>query len=258
MLTMLPVSLTEMAADVHELNPQNLPSFAARHRKAMVLMYEGSCTATAAFQPWLYALAQMIPGLPMGQLDVSGKAGAPIKSAFNVTATPIVKVFSRDNVKGERIIDYLGPLEFDSLYNWSSTMRAGNSHSLSAFGAEPPETPAMPLNGGSVRGGNAFDKLPAEVRKMASTMVRESRLQRMLKQQGQGRLEQYDRMVSRRYHEIMRQAETDLSDKYGVQEANRRARDEIREEILESAPAHIREEVEADVSMGDLAGVSGP
>ena len=54
----------------------------------------------------------------------------------------------------------------------------------------------------------------------------------------------------------MKEEGTDLSDKFGVQEANRRARDQVREEILESAPEHIREEVESDVSMGDLAGQS--
>ena len=38
-----------------------------------------------------------------------------------------------------------------------------------------------------------------------------------------------------------------------MQEVNRRARDAVRTELMVDAPLHIREEVEADVSLGDAA-----
>ena len=246
------LAATEM--QVHDVPPQTLQAFVTRRRRALVLMYEKSCAATHDFQPWFFALAQMFPSIGVGQLDLTEDGGEAVKSVFNVTKLPQIKVFARDNPKGQRVINYEGDLEFDALYNWTEAVQSGQDHELSSFGPEPPESPtaASSSNGGTT--GNAFANLPPEVRKMATTMVRESRLQKLLKQQGGGRLERYDRMVSQRYRQIMTEAGTDLSDKFGVQEANRRARDQVREEILESAPEHIREEVESDVSMGDLAG----
>ena len=248
------LAATEM--EVHDLSPNTLQAFATRRRRAMVLMYEKSCAATQGFQPWLFALAQMFPSMAVGQLDVTDEGGEAITSVFNVTKLPQIKVFARDNPKGQRVVNYEGELEFDSLYNWTQAVQTGQDHELSSFGPEPAESPMAPSNSNSGSTGNAFANLPPEVRKMATTMVRESRLQKLLKQQGGGRLERYDRMVSQRYRQIMKEEGTDLSDKFGVQEANRRARDQVREEILESAPEHIREEVESDVSMGDLAGQS--
>ena len=91
-----------------------------------------------------------------------------------------------------------------------------------------------------------------------TTMVRESRLQRILTKQGGGRVEMYDSMVAQRYMKLMKEESLDLSDKFGVQEVNRRARNEVREELLATAPEHIREEVEAEVSMGDMAAQASP
>lgn len=243
---------SETEREVHELTPRNLQAFAARHRKALVLMYEGSCTMTMAFQPWIFALAQMLPTIAMAQLDVSSDNGEMIKSVFNLTKFPQIKLFAKDKSKGERVIDYQGPLEFDSLYDWSTAVRAGQDHELSSFGTEPAEGPAAGGGDGSSPV-NAFAKLPPEVRNMATTMVREGRLQKILKQQGGGRIEAYDQKVSQRYKQIMKDERTALSDKFGVQEANRRARDEVREELLASAPDHIREEIESEITMGDIA-----
>ena len=96
-------------------------------------------------------------------------------------------------------------------------------------------------------------QLPESVRLMAQTMVRETRLQRILKQHGGGRAEHYDAMVATKYRELIEEEKTDLGDKFAVQEVNRRARDAVRTELMVDAPLHIREEVEADVSLGDAA-----
>ena len=251
---------TASTADVYELHPQKLQSFASRHAKVMVLLHEGSCAATAAFQPWLYALAQMMPNLPMATLDVTRADGAALTAAFNVTEFPQIKVLAWHNPEGERVIDYRGPLEFEALHEWADTVKAGKAHELSAFATEPPSSdqPADASSSAAAaaerkKKGNVFDTLPLEVKSMATTMVRESRLQRILTRQGGGRVEMYDSMVAQRYMKLMKEESLDVSDKFGVQEVNRRARNEVRAELLATAPEHIREEVEAEVSMGDMA-----
>ena len=87
---------------------------------------------------------------------------------------------------------------------------------------------------------------------MAETMVRETRLQRILTERGGGRAEHYNRLVQERFAKIVGDEETDMEDKFAVQEANRRARNEVQEELLKDAPANIRAEVRAAVNLGDM------
>ena len=73
----------------------------------------------------------------------------------------------------------------------------------------------------------ALDKLPPSVRAMAETMVREQRLQRILRDRGGGFAEKYEQLVSERYAAIMSEERLNADDKFVVQEANRRARDAV-------------------------------
>ena len=84
-------------------------------------------------------------------------------------------------------------------------------------------------------------------------MVRETRLQKLLKERGGGRYEQYTEMVAQRYNSIIAAEHTDTDDKFEVQEANRRARDQVREELLAEAPDYIKAEIEGEINMGDSA-----
>uniref|UniRef100_A0A7S2MUZ0 Thioredoxin domain-containing protein n=1 Tax=Haptolina brevifila TaxID=156173 RepID=A0A7S2MUZ0_9EUKA len=241
---------TRVAVREHN-SAQALQKNAARQRQMIVLMYDGNCATTKAFQPWLFALAQFMPHLLISRVDVSRENGM-LKSVFQLSKTPQIKAFIRDNPKGKKIINYKGQLEFESLLGWLQAIHNGVSHPLSEFGVEPPESTALR---GTVRGGDVdpMGHLPESVRAMATTMARENRLQRLLKEQGGGRLEHYNNKVSRRFVEIMKSEDIDRTDKFGVQDANRRARDEVREEVLDSAPQHIRDEVEGDVRLGDVA-----
>lgn len=230
-----------------------LQRVARRQHKLIVLMYEGGDASAKAFQPWLFALAQLVPHFAVTTFDVTHDKGL-VQQAFDVTTTPVVKLLARDSPKGERVIDYRGPLEFEALLGWAKAVVKGESHALSAFGAEPlEETAAAGKNsagGKGVMGG--LQNLPESVRNMATTMVRERRLQKLLKEYGDERVAKYNAAVSQRYQQIVAEEGLDLSDKFAVQEANRKAREVIREEILADAPDHVRDEVEGEVQMGDM------
>lgn len=260
---------TGSRARVRKLTPDSLQHAVVKHRRCVVLMYGSGEAARVArgFQPWLYAIANMIPHVPVGTIDVSDDGASDVAEAFKVDADamPQVKLLVRDNPKGKRVIDYRGPLNFESLLNWAHAAINLEEHELSAYGSEP-ENAQHALMGDDAKSGSnggggagragilgAMGKLPESVRAMAQTMVRETRLQRILKQQGGGRVEQYDAMVGERYRALIEEEQTDLGDKYQVQEANRRARDAVREELMKDAPLHIKEEIEADVSLGDAA-----
>ena len=250
---------TGLRARVRTMDAEMLQMAVGRHRRFIVWMHDGADAATKAFQPWLYAIANLVPHLPFGTIDLSQGRGAEVAEAFKVQSRlPQIKLFVRDNPKGKRILDYTGPLEFDELFSWLQTVLNGQDHELSAYGVEPeggPE-PVTPADGGRNPGGargGAMGQLPESVRLMAQTMVRETRLQRILKQHGGGRAEHYDAMVATKYRELIEEEKTDLGDKFAVQEVNRRARDAVRTELMVDAPLHIREEVEADVSLGDAA-----
>ena len=244
---------TGLRARVRRLDADTLQQAVTKHRRFMVLMHDGADATTRAFQPWLFALANLLPQLPVGTIDLSDARGAKIAEAFQVPSSqlPTVKLLVRDNPAGQRIVDYRGPLEFDPLLEWIHAAMNDEAHELSAFGAEPPGSDDKSAASGGGAAGSAMSRLPESVRAMAATMIRETRLQRLLKQQGGGRVERYDQMVADRYRELIEEEGTDLDDKFAVQEANRRARDDVREELMKDAPVHVREEVEAEVSLGD-------
>jgi len=218
-----------------------------------VFMYEGACPESAKFRPWLYAMSQLMPRLAFGRIDVSGPGG-PVAATFKVlphSGSPAIKMFQRDNPEGKRIIDYRGPLEFDAMADWCRAVVAGREHSHSQEGYEPPEhAAAAAASKEASKKGNALDKLPDSVRAMAETMVREQRLQRVLKQRGGGMAEKYENLVSERYQQIVSEEGTNVDEKFASQEANRRARDEVRNQLLSTAPADVREEIEREVHLG--------
>jgi len=160
-------------------------------------------------------------------------------------------MFQRDSSAGERIIDYHGPLEFDALVEWCRALMAGREHLHSRRGYEPPEhAAATRASKEASKEGNELNKLPKSVRAMAETMVREQRLQRVLKQRGGGMAEKYEVLVSERYKQIVAEEGTNVNDQFASQEANRRARDQVRDQLLSSAPSDIREDIEREVHLG--------
>jgi len=247
---------TGARASVRKLSAESLQMAVTKHRRFVVLMHDGVDSATRAFQPWLYAIANMMPHLPIGTIDLSHGRGSEVASAFEVDSSkgaPTVKLFVRDNPKGKRIIDYHGPLEFDAMLGWMKAAVNEEEHEHSAYGVEPEGSDEVDRPSPGAAQGSPMSRLPESVRAMAQTMVRETRLQRILKQHGGGKVEQYDAMVAAKYREIIESKGTDMGDKFAVQEANRLARDAVREQLMADAPLHIREEVEADVNLGDAA-----
>lgn len=246
------------AGDIIELDGAfDLNKVVLSHRRSVMLMHSGETAELKAFEPWLYAIVKMLPRLPFGRIDLSGP-NENLARAFGVgkvtlgggaRRAPAIKGFFRDNGMGKRIIDYTGPLEFDALFSWFKSVQQNETeHRFSAPATEPPEMAAA-----GPKPKNAMAGLPDSVRLMAETMVREQRMQRVLKQQGRGMLEQYEQAVRERYNWFIKQDGFDADDKFAVQEANRKARETVRQELLESAPFEIREEIEEDVALGEAA-----
>ena len=247
-------SLLKQEVMVHDLNARSMATAVGHHKRLLVLMYDGACRETKAFQPWLFALADTLRHqLPVGQIDIS-QSQRVIAETFQVGAnTPVIKVFMRENPAGKRIVDYNGPLDFDTLHEWCRSILAGEEHELTVYGYEPPEDEAVMSNAREAEQQTPFNNLPDSVRLMAQTMVREKRLLAMLNEIGGGRAERYNNMVADRYQRILQTENLAKDDKFGVQEANRKARDAVRDEILESAPDHVRDQVMQSVNLGDVA-----
>ena len=265
---LFPTAALAGPAVVRDLDASTLSGVVGRQKKYVVLMYDGACEQTKLFQPWYFALANQLPHLPMAQIDVAqnGRSVADAFQAFaNGTASPVIKLLVRDNPVDQRVVNYGGMLEYDALLGWMRAMVKANTsaayleHPQSSFGVEPPETAQSREARAREQagGGSMMDKLPPSVRRMAETMVREQRMQKILKEMGGGREEQYGNMVSERFKQFVAEEGTDMEDKFSVQEVNRRARDQVREELLENAPEHVRAEIDAEVSLGDMAGSSG-
>ena len=144
-----------------------------RFESMVVLMHDGS-EDIAAFQPWLYAIAQAVPKIRIGRINLAG-TGAAITHTFKIRSLPAIKIFNRDEVckpdhlalatlsqcitrtmrpcsaansyarlwpqvSGKRITDYTGPLEYEPLLSWCEAMSAGVGleHKLSQPAYEPP------------------------------------------------------------------------------------------------------------------------
>ena len=206
-----------LGADVVEMSPATMSKAVSRHKRMVVFMYDGACPATSRFQPWLFALSQLMPRLAFGRIDVSG-TGRPVGATFKVSGSPAIKMFLRDSPAGERIIDYQGPLDFDALSDWCRAVVAGKEHAHSQLGFEPPEhAAAAAASKEASKKSNELNALPESVRAMAETMVREQRLQRVLKQRGGGMAEKYEEMVTARYQQLMKDGGVDEGNQFGTQ-----------------------------------------
>ena len=265
------------APTVLELTHDTMLGALNRHRRIVVLMYRGKkCKASRLFQPWLFALAHRLPGVQFARVDATEGEGS-IADAFGVTSSPTIKAFQRTKPKGERVTDYTGPVDFDSLLEWGEAIADDKVHRYSAVGIEPGSSGGGDDGGGGGGGGDggggdgsrdagdgtaAGDPpptaarakgMPESVRRMAETMVREKRLQRLLAARGAEASEAYSRRVTARYEELAAAAGVDpqrTTDQFSVQELNRRARDLVRDEVLAEAPDEVRREVLAEVNVG--------
>ena len=63
-------------------------------------------------------------------------------------------------------------------------------------------------------------------------------------------VQKYEDLVSELYKKIVADEGIDVNSQYATQEANRRARDSVRGQLLSTAPMDIREEVEGEVHIG--------
>ncbi len=236
---------------VIELDGPRLQQMAGRHKRMVVWMHEPGCAVTKAWQPWLFALSNVLPRLALGKVDVT-PFNRTVANAFGLAPGigPALKALIRDNEKGERVVDYTGPLDFDSVLSWSQSILGGEDHEHSRFGVEPPEGPTPKK--AKKAGGDPMSNLPKNVREMAETMVRESRLQKVLRDHGGGILEQYEGAVADTFNRLKQRDDFDADNKQMVQELNRAAREMVRNDLLASAPLDVREEIEAEVSLGDM------
>ena len=125
------------APTVLELTHDTMLGALNRHRRIVVLMYRGKkCKASRLFQPWLFALAHRLPGVQFARVDATEGEGS-IADAFGVTSSPTIKAFQRTKPKGERVTDYTGPVDFDSLLEWGEAIADDKVHRYSAVGIEP-------------------------------------------------------------------------------------------------------------------------
>jgi len=231
-----------------------------RFSRVIVIMHDADADMVA-FQPWLYAIAQAVPQVRIARINVAGPAKA-VANTFHVASLPAIKLFQRDEAVGKRIIDYTGPLDFEPLIEWCEAMRDGTEHPLSQSGFEPATPEADELRaehqrmrsggGAAIQGadGQAMSSVPDSVRKMAKTMVRETRLQRMLEERGPKNVERYKGRVAAVYRQIVEEEGVDIKDQFKVQEANRRARNKVMDEVLTGAPVDIVDEVNLEVNLG--------
>ena len=80
-----------------------------------------------------------------------------IADAFGVTSSPTIKAFQRTKPKGERVTDYTGPVDFDSLLEWGEAIADDKAHRYSAVGIEPGSSGGGDDGGGGGGGGGGGD-----------------------------------------------------------------------------------------------------
>lgn len=250
----LPVSCEQVS--VLEVDAAGLQHVVSRTKRVVVFMYDGAaCETSHLFQPWLHAIAQRLPSLTFARVDMSNSTGTPaIAEYFGVAAgskSPQVKAMMRDNEPGQRVLNYLGPIEFEPFLAWSTAVLDGLPHDFSELGYEPPvDEERWSQEEEKRRAKNAMNNLPDAVREMAETMVKEGRLKRVLEELG--KVDEYEAQVSETFKAIVKENNIDTkSDTYATQEANRLARNLVRKKLLNYAPPHVREIVDADVTLGD-------
>lgn len=257
----LPVSCQQVS--VLEVDAAGLQHVVSRTKRVVVFMYDGeACTTSHLFQPWLHAIAQRLPSLTFARVDMSNSTGTPeIAEYFGVAAgskSPQVKAMMRENEPGQRVINYLGPIEFEPFLAWSTAVLDGIPHDFSELGYEPSvDEERRSQEEEKRRAKNAMNSLPDAVREMAETMVKEGRLKRVLEEMG--KVDDYEAQVSETFKGIVRENNIDTkADSYATQEANRLARNLVRKKLLNYAPPHVREIVDADVTLGDGNGAMPP
>eukprot|EP00967_Tisochrysis_lutea_P017374 scaffold19689_cov31-Tisochrysis_lutea.AAC.8 len=249
---------TSQQVSVLEVDAAGLQHVVSRTKRVVVFMYDGEeCERAHLFQPWLHAIAQRLPSLTFARVDISNSTGTPaIAEYFGVelgSGSPKVKAMIRDADPGKRVINYLGPIEFEPFLEWSAAVLDDLPSSMSEPGYEPPvDEERRSREEEKRRARNAMNNLPSGVKEMAETMVKESRLKRVLEEMG--KIDEYEAQVSHAFKSIVKENNINTEkDTYATQEANRLARNLVRERLLNYAPPHIREHVDAEVTLGDGA-----
>ena len=206
----------------------------------IVLMHQSKCEATKSFQPWLHAVANLVPGIQIGQIDIG--AARSIATVFKGNDPAAIKPSSRQP-KGQADRG----LQRAARIRCAAGLVQGSRRavaSLSAYGAE--REPSASAAGGKASGMSRL----LEVRHGGddgsgdATAAHPDGARRWPRG--------HYILVQERFAKIVGDEETDMEDKFAVQEANRRARNEVQEELLKDAPANIRAEVRAAVNLGDM------
>lgn len=81
---------------VIDMDMEHMRETINRFESMIVLMHDGS-KETLTFQPWLYAIAQAVPTIRIGIINLVG-TGAAITHTFRMRSLPAIKIFNRDEV----------------------------------------------------------------------------------------------------------------------------------------------------------------
>ena len=81
---------------VIDMDMEHMRETINRFESMVVLMHDGS-EEIEAFQPWLYAIAQAVPKIRIGRINLKG-TGATITHTFKIRSVPAIKIFNRDEV----------------------------------------------------------------------------------------------------------------------------------------------------------------
>lgn len=240
---------------VHDHDFASLQDAVGRQPRIMLVLHDGECQPTHELTPWLYAMSERLPDLHMARVDLSNTTGSPsVAQLLNVDVergSPQVKALVREAPPGSRVVDYVGPLSFNPLLKWATAVLHGTDNEHATPGYEPPVDEGKIARERERREkANRMSTLPKGVRQMAETMIKETRLKQVLDRAG--KLDDYEADVAVAFKKLVAENSIEAgADSFKTQEANRIARDIVRERLLKTAPEYIRERVNADVNLGD-------
>lgn len=117
------VDAVNSEGEVTELDIVSMQNMLVRNDKAILLLYATPSPRADEFVPTLQEIAQRIPGLPFGKIDVKSDQKIVVSFAAGIEpSAPALRAFFKNAPPGKRVLEYRGPPTLESVLAWAQAV----------------------------------------------------------------------------------------------------------------------------------------
>jgi hypothetical protein len=112
-----------LGAELDVLDLASMRTLIMSSDKVVILMHAGPCQRADEFAPRLAEIADRVPSMAYGRIDVNAEPKMAVPSSGGVLeGAPALKAFFRNAPPGKRVLEYSGPPTSEAVLEWVSAI----------------------------------------------------------------------------------------------------------------------------------------